>query len=238
MRKIISLAHRELQAQFFSPTAYVVGALTLLGMGLWFFAEIFIPGGEASLRPLFDGMAYIMIVSIPLLTMRLISEELHSGTAAVLLTAPVTATQVVLGKFFGMLAFYLILLATTGVYLVLMLIWGEPDAGIVAMGYVGMILLGAAFVAVGLFASTLTRYQLVAALVGSAILAVSCLLTEVLVVSAPAPVDMVAARLNAITYFRDFSRGVLDSRGLVFFLSVTALFLYLSVQTLESRRWR
>ena len=106
------------------------------------------------------------------------------------------------------------------------------------MGYLGMILLGAAFTAVGLFTSCLTPHQLVAAVVAAAILAAFAILAQTLVAYAPAPWNDLASRINAMTYFKDFARGMCDTRGLVFFISATALFLFLSVKVLESRRWR
>lgn len=237
MQKTLVLARRELASYFVSPMAYVIGALFLLATGLWFFHSIFVLGNEASLRPLFDAMAYMMVFAVPLLTMKLISDELRSGTIETLMTAPVTDAQIIMGKFLGVLAFYLCLLASTGIFLVLIM-FGQPDAGVAAMGYLGMVLLGAAFIAVGVFASTVTRYQLVAALVAASILAAFMILMQLIVAFGPAPFNQMAARLNAMTYFKDFSRGVFDSRGLVFFLSAAALFLFLSVKTLESRRWR
>ena len=106
------------------------------------------------------------------------------------------------------------------------------------MGYLGMLLLGAAFLSVGLFTSTLTRYQILAALVGIAILSFFALLMQPLISYGPESIGHLAARLNAMTYLKDFAKGVLDVRGLVYFLSATMLFLFLSVKTLESRRWR
>lgn len=240
MGKMLLLARRELAAYFISPVAYVVGALFVLATGLkfFFFDPVFLPGNEASMRPLFETMAYIMVFAIPLLTMRLLSEELRSGTIETLLTAPVTDTQVVLGKFLGVMGFYVVLLLLTGVFLGLMAAYGEPDPGIALMGYLGMVLVGAAYVSVGLFASSLTRYQLLAALVGASILAVFAIVAQLLVAHSPAPWNVLASRLNAMTYFKDFSRGFFDTRAVVFFLTATALFLFLSVKTLESRRWR
>jgi ABC-2 type transport system permease protein len=246
MRKTLSLAQRELEAYFFSPIAYIVGAFFLAASSAVFFwglswldlKPIFKPGNEASLRPLFEAMAYIMIITVPLLTMRLLSEEFHSGTIETLMTAPVTDTQVVVGKFLGVMGFYVALLGGTLVFLCLIIAFGQPDPGVVVMGYLGMLLLGAAFASVGLFTSALTRHQLLAAIVGIAILSVFALLMQVIVRYSTSPWNHIAARLNAMTYFKDFARGVFDSRGLVFFLSATALFLFLSVKTLESRRWR
>ncbi len=238
MNKAFVLARREMAGYFFSPMAYVIGALFLLASGLWFFYEIFVPGNEASLRPMFDSMAYIMVFAVPLLTMRLVSEEYHSGTIETLLTAPVTDAEVICGKFLGVMSFYLVLLASTVVFLLLMLRYGQPDPGVAISGYVGMILLGAAFAAVGVFASTLTRHQLLAAIVAVAILAFFTILMQPLVAYGPEPLNYIAAKMNAMTYFKDFSRGVFDSRGLVYFISATVGTLFLAVKALESRRWR
>ncbi|MCK4602990.1 MAG: ABC transporter permease subunit [Phycisphaerae bacterium] len=238
MRKTLILARRELASYFVSPMAYVIAAMFLLSSGLCFFHKIFVPGNEASLRPLFEAMAYIMVFAAPLLTMRLLSEEFRSGTIETLMTAPISDATVILGKFLGVMAFYVILLAGTGIFLGLMVAYGQPDGGVAAMGYLGMLLLGSAFVAVGLFASAITRYQLVAAIVAVAILAVLAILMQAIVRYGSEPWNYLAARLNAMTYFRDFARGVFDTRGVVFFGSVTALFLFLGVKALESQRWR
>ena len=250
MRKIMTLARRELGAYFCSPMAYVLAALFLLLVAQVFFRGMRIPfrgialepvlqaGAASTLRPLFDVLAHGLVVVIPLLTMRLVAEEFRSGTIETLMTAPVTDTQVVLGKFLGAFVMCLILLAATGVFFVLVAIFGQPDYGIAAVGYLGMVLLGATYVSVGVFSSTLTRHQLVAGLIGIAILAfftagIESLTTDVSPEYAPA-----VAKLNMIAYFGDFSKGFLDLRGIVFFLSVTAFFLFLSVKVLESRRWR
>ena len=237
MGKTLTLARRELTAYFFSPIAYIIGAGFLLLSAGWFFVNIEI-GGEASLRPLFDGMAIIMVLAVPLLTMGLLSREFESGTIETLMTSPVTDTEVILGKFLGVMVFYAALLVTTLAFLGLMTVFGQPDPGVAATGYLGMVLLGAAYVSVGIFASTLTRHQIVAAIVAIAILAFFALLMGFVVQLGLRPWASLAARLNAMTYFKDFSRGVLDTRGLLYFLTGTGLFLFLSVKTLESRRWR
>jgi ABC-2 type transport system permease protein len=237
MRKTLTLARRELAAYFVSPIAYIIGAGFLLFSAGWFFVNIRI-GGEASLRPLFDGMALLMVLAVPLLTMGLLSKEFDSGTIETLMTSPVTDAEVILGKFVGVMVFYLVLLATTLAFLGLMAAYGQPDPGVAVAGYLGMILLGAAYVSVGIFTSTLTRHQIVAAIVAIGILGFFAVVTGFLVRLGVPPWAELAAHLNAMTYFKDFSRGVFDSRGLVYFLSAAALFLFLSVKTLESRRWR
>jgi len=248
-KKTLVVARRELAGYFFSPVAYVIGAAFLAGsafvfffgldlFGIPVFSAVLKRGSEATLRPLFEAMAYIMVFAAPLLTMRLMADEFHSGTIETLMTAPVTDTEVILGKFLGVLGFYAALLATTLLFLVLMSPFGKADAGVAVTGYLGMLLLGAAFLAVGLLASTVTDYQIVAAIIGAAILTVFSVLMQLLVTHTAAPLNALAAKLNVMTYFRDFSRGMLDIRGLAFFISATVLFLFLSVKILESRRWR
>lgn len=238
MQKALTVAKRELGGYFFSPMAYVIGALFLLAAGVWFFHAIFRPGQEASLRSLFEAMANIMVFTAPLLTMRLISEEYRSGTIEKLATAPISETEIILGKFLGVMGFYAALLAATLVFLILVACYAKPDAGVAAMGYLGMLLLGAAFLSVGLFTSCLTRYQILAALVGIAILSLFALLMQPIVAHGPDWIRDVAAKMNAMTWFGDFAKGMFDTRGLVYFASATAIFLFLSVKALESRRWR
>ncbi len=247
--KTISIARKELAGYFYSPLAYVVGTLFLCVCafkfvsppGFWtgsrdFF--ILVPHQTASLRSLFEMMAMSMTIVAPLLTMRLASEEFRSGTIETLMTAPVTDTQVIMGKFLGVFIFYITLLASTAIFLVLMYIFAQPDLGVVLMGYVGMILLGLAFLAVGVFASTLSRYQLMAAVAAIILLSIFTVLMEPVSIHTPEPFNRMAANLNAMTYLRRFARGQFDSCGLVFFVTMTGGFLFLSVKTLESRRWR
>lgn len=244
MRKTLTIASREIAAFFFSPMAYVIAAVFLLVSGALFFYDtplqeaIFRPGGEASLRPLLNLLARLMVLTAPLLTMRLVSDELRSGTIETLTTAPVTDAQVILGKFLGVMVCYAALLATTVVHLAVMAAFGRPDWAIALLGYAGLLLLGAAFVSVGLFASTLTQYQILAAVTAMAILAVFSFVAPQLAMRLGPPYNHAAAALNAMRYFEEFSKGVLDARGLWYFLSGTGLFLFLSTLTLESRRWR
>ena len=237
MGKILTIARRELAAYFVSPMAYVIGALFLLASGVWFFHSIFVPGQEASLRPLFEGMATLMVFVVPLLTMRLVSEEFRSGTIETLMTAPVSDAQVILGKFLGVMAFYSILLTCTLVFLAMIAAYGQPDVGLAISGYLGMVLLGGMFVSAGLLTSTVTRYQIVSAILGISLLSLLAIVMQWLVATAPEPLNHLAERMSAMTYFQDFARGILDTRGLVYFVSMTAMMLFASVKAMESQRW-
>ncbi|MCK5113231.1 MAG: ABC transporter permease subunit [Phycisphaerae bacterium] len=249
MGKILTLARKEVAGYFFSPLGYVIGAIFLCACafkfapppGFWTGSQdffILVPNQPASLRGLFELMGMGMTVIAPLLTMKIISEEYHSGTIETLMTAPVTDTQVVLGKFLGVFTFYLALLGTTLIFLVLMFIFAQPDIGLVLMGYLGMILLGGAFIAVGVFASTLSRYQLLSVVVGIVILSLFMLVAGRVSVHAPQPWNQVATTLDAMGHMQKFARGIFDTQSVVFFLSLGGGFLFLSVKLLESRRWR
>ncbi|MFQ5502123.1 MAG: ABC transporter permease [Phycisphaerae bacterium] len=236
--KVAALTHRELSAHFLSPVAYIVAAVFLVAMGQLFMSNTLVEGGEASMRAMLDSMAWLLVFAIPMLTMRLLADEFSSGTIETLMTAPVTDIDVVAGKFLGVFLFYLVLLLTTIVHVVLLNLYGSQDLGIVLYGYLGMLLLGALYVSVGLFASSLTRHQLLAALIGIGILAVFTVLVDSFASWKGGDWRVVLGYVNILHHFKDFSRGIFDTKAVAFFLSSTAFFLFLSVKVLESRRWR
>lgn len=237
-RNVWALTQRELQATFFSPIAYIVAAVFLVATGYLFMGYTLRPGEEASVRVLLQNMAWMLIFAVPLLTMRSLSEEYATGTIETLMTAPVTDVEVVMGKFVGALVFFAALLLATLVYVLLLSWYGAADMSVVAWGYIGMLLLGALYVSVGIFASALTRYQLLAALVGAGLLGVFTLFVDALAEIQGGAWRTVLGYINILYRFEDFTKGMFDTRGLVFFLSSTAFFLFLTVKVLESRRWR
>lgn len=238
MRNVAALTQRELAAIFLSPVAYVVAAVFLVASGYLFMSNTLIEGGEASMRMMMNSMAWLLVFAIPMLTMRLLADEFATGTIETLMTAPVTDVEVVLGKFLGALVFYLALLLTTVVHAYLVFRYGAQDLGVVIYGYIGLILLGAAYVAVGLFASSLTRYQLVAALIGMGLLAAFTVVVDTLATYQGGQWRVVLSYVNVLHHFQDFSKGIFDTKALVFFISTTLFFLFLSVRVLESKRWR
>jgi ABC-2 type transport system permease protein len=238
MRNVIALTQRELMTSFFSPVAYIVAAIFLIATGYLFMSETLVEGSEATMRLLLNNMAMVLVFAIPLLTMRVLSDEYASGTIEALMTAPVTDIEVILGKFFGVLFFYLALLATTFIFVWVLFRYGANDRNLVVLGYVGMILLGALYVAIGIFASALTRYQLVAALIGIAMLGLLTRVVDYMAGIQGGAWRVVLGYVNILHQFDDFSKGIFDSQSLVFFLSATVFFLFLAVKVLESRRWR
>jgi ABC-2 type transport system permease protein len=238
IRNVSALTQRELAASFFSPVAYVVAAVFLVATGYLFTNDILVTGAEATVKPMLDSIAKILVFAIPLLTMRVLADEFASGTIETLMTAPVTDTEVVTSKFLGVLVFYVALLATTLFHVIILSRYGGSQWGVVLFSYFGMILLGSLYVSVGVFASALTRYQLVAAIIAVGVLSVFTLAVDAIAVRLGGVWRTALGYVNVLKHFEDFSKGIFDTRALVFFVSGTLFFLFLAVKVLESRRWR
>lgn len=238
MTRATVIARRELSSFFFSPIAYVAMGLFLLAAGFSFWDD-FQPGQPAVMRSIFERMVWLLVAIIPILCMGLLSQEWATGTIETLMTAPIGETEVVLGKFFGSLAFYLVLLAPTLLFVALLRLYSTPDYGPIFAGYVGLLLVGALFIAIALFCSSLTRSQVVAAVSAAAIL----LLTTIVPWYASSRATLSgfwrkAADQGVFSRYADFSKGIVDSGNLIFFVATTAVFLFLTVKVLESRRWK
>jgi ABC-2 type transport system permease protein len=233
-----TIARRELASYFHSPMAYVAMALFLLAAGLTFWRD-FRPGQPAVLRTIFDWMVWFLVFIIPILSMGLLAQEWATGTIETLMTAPVNESDVVLGKFLGAFTFLLVLLAPTLFYVVLLRIYASPDYGPILSGYLGILLVGALFLAVGLFCSSLTRSQVVAAVMAVAILATATLVPWILSgITTLGGFWRKAADQAIMSRYTDFSKGIIDLGNVVFFLAATAVFLFLTVKVMESRRWK
>jgi len=236
MKNIAIIAQKELRAYFASPIAYAVIAAFLAMTGFFFWLIVSL-SREASLRGVFANMAIILLFIAPALTMRLLAEEQRSGTIELLLTLPVRDWQVVLGKFLASLAVFALMLALT-LYYPLLLVWlGNPDRGPIISGYIGLLLVGGAFLSIGVFTSSLSGNQVVAALLGFGAMLILWLIDIAGRLFGPPASDVVTYVSMSQHYF-DFVRGIIDSKDVIFFLSVMAAFLFLSVQTLQLRRWR
>ncbi len=236
MRTILTIARRELNSYFASPVAYVVAAAFLVVTGFLFYL-ILAYSREASLRGIFANMSVLLLLVAPALTMRLLAEEQRSGTIELLLTAPVRDFEVVLGKFLGGLGLVVAMLALTLYYPLVLFLYGSPEKGHIIGGYLGVLLLSAAFVAIGLFASSLAANQIVAAVVAFTILLLLWLIGAAADIAGP-PVADVFRYMAIDRYYDDFIRGVVDSKAVIYFASVMAVFLFATVRVLETRRWR
>jgi ABC-2 type transport system permease protein len=233
MRQVPHIFKKEFRTYFVSPIAYIVISIFLIVVG-WFFFSTFFLFNQASLRNFFALLPIVFAFVIPAVTMRLFSEEVNVGTYEILLTMPVTFREVVLGKFLAGVAFVAAMLLPTLAYPVTVSLLGDLDWGPVIGGYVGAILLGSAFSAVGLFASSLTRNQIVAFIMGVAICFVLVLIDKILFFL-PTPLVGVLEYLGADFHFENISRGILDSRDIFYFLSVTFVGLYATHLAMEEK---
>lgn len=240
MKRAPVIARRELSSYFYSPVAYVAMFLFLMAAGYLFWRD-FVPGQPAGMRTIFDWMVWLLVFIVPVLSMGLLSQEWSTGTIESLMTAPVGETDVVIGKFLGALGFFVFLIIPTLLYVVLLKIYSTVDVGPIFSGYLGILLVGALFVSVGLFCSSLTRSQVVAAVLAVSIL---FLITIVPWAAMRAEGSTLGATWRKVAdqgvynRYADFSRGVIDTSHVVFFLAVTTVFLFLTIKVLESRRWK
>jgi ABC-2 type transport system permease protein len=224
MRQAIPIFKKEFRSYFVSPIAYIVIAIFLLVTGWFFFATFFLVG-QANLRNFFSLLPIIFSFVIPAITMRLVSEELNIGSYEILMTMPVTITDVVMGKFLAAVFFVIAMLIPTVAYPVTVTALGQLDWGPVLGGYIGAVLLGAAFSAIGLFTSAMTRNQIIAFIVGMAICFILTLIDKMLFFL-PRSMLGVLAYLGADFHFQNISKGIIDSRDIVYFLSVCFVSLY------------
>ncbi len=239
MRNTVAIMQRELLSLFFSPIGYIVIAGFLLITGVIVLVTDSIgPGKPATLRGVFDFTPYVLTIIIPAISMRTISEEYRSGTIETLTTAPVSDTQFVIGKYLAALIFYAIMLAGTLIYLVLMMIFGNPDVGASLAAYLGLLLLGVSFTAFGVFTSSLTHNQIVAWMLGMVPLMLFVWFAAFIVRLAQGGLRQVFQQINILRHLDQFNRGLVTTESVVFFLATAVLFLFLAIKVVESRRWR
>jgi len=245
---VTTLVRRELGAFFLSPIAYIVGAVFLFISGVYFSYFIF-ETRECNLKGPFFWMGWVLLFMIPFLTMRLVARERRSGTIEMLLTTPVTDTEVIASKFLGALAFFAMMLAPTGVYYLVLRRYGAPDVGPILTGYVGIFMLGAYLIAFGLMISALCANQIIAGAVsmvaGLAIAVLSGLVDPKSVLSVGESADRIrrlayscVKYVGMIEHLDPFLKGVFDQRDFFFYLAFTFLWLFLAVRALESRKWK
>ena len=223
---------RELKAYFTSPIAYIVTGLFLLASGFLFFNTFFL-NNRAELRQFFGLLPIVLSFFIPALTMRMLAEEKRSGSYETLLTLPVTEVEIVTGKFLAAFVAGSAMLLPTLFYVVTCMIFGKPDAGPLIGGYLGALFLIASFSAIGLFASSLTKNQIIAFFIAFAICIVFTLISSFLIFM-PAIVVSFFEFFSAYSHFESISRGIIDARDLIYFISLTALFFLLTVESLKS----
>ena len=256
MRNIVAIARRELQAYFASPIAYVMLGLFALLFGwmfysfLRFFAEQslrmsqFGMGGpqalnvnEMMIRPLLLQAGIVVLFFLPMLTMRTFAEEKRSGTIELLLTSPLTDWEIVLGKYAGAVGLYVVMLAVSALNFVWLFAYGNPELAPILAGYLGLLLMGGSFIAIGLFISNLTRNQLVAAALTFSVLLMLLLINWVGDSSGPV-VRAIVSGLSVFQHFEDSSRGIIDTQHVIYYLSFIGFGLFLAARSVDADRWR
>jgi ABC-2 type transport system permease protein len=253
VRNVFAIAGRELRAYFASPIAYfVVGFFAFLfGWFFWSYLVVFAEqsmrvsqfgGGTVNvnqqmIRPLLLNTSVVVLFFLPMITMRTFSEEKRSGTFELLLTSPLTDAQIVLGKFLGALTLYALMLLVTLLSLGLLFAYGSPEWRQVATSYLGLLLMGGAFISVGLFFSSLTRNQIVAIVLTFATLLFLWVINWVADQAGPTLRTVVGA-LSITDRFDDFSKGLVDTKHIVYYLSFITFGLFLTAKSVDSERWR
>jgi ABC-2 type transport system permease protein len=232
----LAIAQRELKSFFVSTIAWIVMAAFLLISG-FLFSAILLSTNEASLRYLISNLSVILLFIAPFLTMRLLAEENRLGTVELLLTNPVRDAEVVVGKFLGVMGFVFVMLLFTLYFPALLFVFGTPDPGPMVAGYVGVLLQAAAFVAIGLAISSMTQNQIVAAFLTFAILLVMWL-SDSMSNYLGKPLSDIMKYVSVTSHFQDFSRGVIDSSHIIYFISIAVAALFVAYLSLQTRRWR
>jgi len=233
MSGFLTLFGKEAKALFTSPIAYAVVATFLLIMGYTFTARLFISRTATPIPDFFQASVLLLLI-VPVITMRLFAEERRSGTFELLLTSPVREIEVVLAKYLASLAIVVIMIALTVPYAVVLNIYGEPDMGPIYSGYLGLLLLGAGLVAVGLAVSALTANQIMAATVALGLFLLMWML-DTLGTFLPAPFDYLILHLSLLAHFTPFASGAVYLADIGFFVTMILFGLALSVRALVRR---
>jgi len=231
-----TIFQREVNAYFLSPIAYVIIAVFMVFSG-YFFSMMLGITQETTLRYSLAYTQFILSILTPVITMRLLAEENKTGTIEPLMTAPVTDFEVVFGKFLAAWALYNIMIAPTAFYIIFLAWVGSPDYGAIIASYIGLILMGGLFISVGLLVSAITKNQIVSAVIG--IVALLILLVIGLAGSGNEGWFYSSLRyIGTYSHWETFTKGIVDTRDVVYYISFSALLIFVVVRIVESRRWR
>ncbi|WP_428388867.1 ABC transporter permease [Mucisphaera sp.] len=235
-----TIAKRETLSLFYAPVAYLVLGLFAVISSMLFLAG-FDAGAPANLRYPFTGVVWLLAFTLPAISMRLLSEELRTGTLELMMTAPISDAQLVAGKWLGAMCFYLALLSPLVLHVVILEVHGTPDYGPILTGLVGMVLVGGLYLAIGTFASSMSDSQIVAYMVTAlftGIMTVGMAIIPNAVTWLPQWAREACYVISVDRQYEDFAKGLIDTSNFVYFVSLIALFLFLAVKLIESRRWR
>jgi ABC-2 type transport system permease protein len=254
VNNILAIAQKELKSYFASPIAYVVIGLFALMFGFFYYTllGIFIEQGmrmmglqggptqnvnDQMIRPLFLNASVLLLFVLPMITMRTYSEEKRSGTIELLLTAPLTDFQIIMGKFLGAMALYAAMLAVTMVHVGVLFAFGKPEWIPIATGYLGLLLMGGCFISVGLLISSFTRNQIVAVMATFAVFLLLWVINWAGPLTGPRT-SAVLDYLSITSHLDDFTRGVVDTKHVVYYISFIVFGLFLTARSVDTERWR
>jgi len=253
MNNILAIANKELRSYFASPIAYIVLGFFALLYG-WFYVTIlnyFVQSSmqmnqfgpqsmninQQMIRLLLQNVTVLLLFVLPMITMRTYAEEKRSGTIELLLTSPLTDFQIIMGKFLGALALYAIMLLITTVHIGILFIYGKPEWKPIVSAYLGLLLMGGCFISAGLFISSLTKNQIVAGMVTFAVFLFLWVITWVGSFGGPT-FDSVTNYLSIIEHYDDFSKGIIDTSHIIYYVSFITFGLFLTAKSVDSERWR
>jgi len=258
MRGLYLIFKKELKSYFTSPVAYVVITIFLVVTGYFFYAILasfsrlsfdatvnpmlakqlhLLNITETVVRPLFGNISVIMLLVVPILTMRLFSEEKKTGTMELLLTYPLTDMQVLMGKFLASLVVLVAMLLLTILHPILIMAFGEPELWPIITGYIGLFLMGMAFISLGIFASSLTENQVIAATLSFGVLIIFWVMGFSIGLTGPT-LERLLSYTALTEHLEGFAKGVVEIEDIIYYLVFTILFLFLTLRILESKRWR
>ena len=238
LNKMLPIYKRELRTYFYSPLAYVLSGIFILVFSVNFLAQTISKSGIS--RFAFGGQLYFasffLVMLIPILTMRTFAEERKSGTEVLLLTSPVSIPQIVIGKYLAALTVFLTMTVASFIFPVIIIMKGHLYLSVALSSYIGFILLGAAFVAFGMFTSSITKSQIIAAVLGTISLFLLLLMDQMKSFTSGFILKIVNA-LSLYEHYKEFVQGMVSLRDVIFFLSITGMFLGLVIFVIEKRRW-
>lgn len=252
MRNIAAIAQKELRSYFSSPMAYIVIGFFLLPFGVFFFLYLqsFVRqslqsaqfGGALNInqqvvRYVLQNASVIILFIMPMITMRTYSEEKRSGTIELLLTSPVSDVEIVFGKFFGALGLYAAMLGVTLLYMAILFVFGNPEWRPIVAGYFGLLLMGGAFVSIGLLISSTTNNQIVAGVVTFVVFLLLWIIGW-FADSAGPTIGPITSYLSITEHFDDFSKGIIDTKHVIYYLSLITFGLFLTSKSVDTERWR
>jgi ABC-2 type transport system permease protein len=252
MRNVLAIAHKELRSYFSSPMAYIIIGFFALPFGVFFYLylDAFVRQGmqmaemggamnvnQQVIRYVLQNASVIILFIMPMITMRTYSEEKRSGTIELLLTSPVTDLEIILGKFFGALGLYVAMLLVTLLYIAILFVYGRPEWRPLVACYLGLLLMGGAFLSLGLLISSTTNNQIVAGIISFIVFLMLWIVGWFADTAGPT-MGAITRYLSITEHFDDFSKGIIDTRHVIYYLSLITLGLFLTAKSVDSERWR